>query len=219
MANKEFFLPVATEEDPEQQRGSGSMIPTYYPGTFAGSLSVDDQFPNNNDGSATHQNVLFSNICCDFRRAVLVVNSISIVLKLIIMVGLGLHITYIGNNLKTLESDIQDDHECEQVDVFVKSCVMVVLEAVLEVLETISIGLHACGIYGALDFKQWGIATAGIAYTFQLFVGLISGDIYNIALSAFFLYPHVYMYKLMKAGIMTESNYHKIASCCGDRRM
>jgi len=211
--NTEVFLPVATEED--------AGIPTYNSGTFAGSLSVDDQFPNSNNDSSTnhHQNVLFCKICCDFRRAVLVVNSISIVLKLLIMVGLGLHITYVGNNLDELESDIDDENEREQVDAFVKSGAMVVVEAVLEVLETVSIGLHACGIYGALNFKQWGIVTAGIAYTFQLFVGVVTGDIYNIALSAFFLYPHVYMYKLMKVGIMTESNYHKIASCCGDRKM
>jgi hypothetical protein len=208
--NSEVFLPVATEEDPR--------IPTY---TFDGSLSVDDQFPSNtNDGSINqHQNVLFCKVCCDFRRAVLVVNSISIVLKLLIMIGLSLHITYIGNNLDELESDIQDDDERKEVDAFVKSGAMVVVEAVLDVLETVSIGLHACGIYGALNFKQWGVVTAGIAYTLQLFLGVFTLDIYNIALSAFFLYPHVYMYKLMKAGIMTESNYHKIASCCGDRKM
>jgi len=52
-----------------------------------------------------------------------------------------------------------------------------------------------------------------------LFVGIVTFDIGNIIVSALFLYPHYFMHKLMKAGIMTDYNYHKIASCCGDRQM
>lgn len=223
MSNNETFLSVATEENPEPQGAGVFTVPNYIPGSndaFARSLSVetggiDQLYPN---GSAD-QHVLCCNCCCDFRRAVLVVNGISIVLKLVIILGMAIGASYVGNNLDEIESDIQDDDAREQMDAFVKTGGMAIVETVLEALETISIGLHACGIYGALNFKQWGIITAGVAYTVQLLVGLVTMDIYNIVLSASFLYPHWFMYKLMRAGVMTDSNYHNIASCCGDRRM
>jgi len=222
MASKEAFLPVSTE-DPDQTGGSVPIVPSYSPSgpgsgsTFAGSLSVDDgndEFPN----SANHH-VLCFNYCCDFRRAVLVVNGISIVIKLLLMLGVAVGVSYLTKNLDVIEADIVDDDARQQVDLVVNSGGIVVFEAFIETFEMISIGLHACGIYGALHFKRWGIITAGSTYAISLFVGIVTFDIGNIIVSSLFLYPHYFMHKLMKAGIMTDYNYHKIASCCGDRQM
>lgn len=222
MNNQDTFLPLSTDEDAEHQQGFS--VPNYRPinpgsnGTFAGSLSVDATGDNALNNSAGH-NVLCCNCCCDFRRAVLVVNGISMGLKLLIMVGVAVGVSYVGNNLDNIESEIQDDDAREEMDAFVKTGLMALHEEFFEAFEIISIGLHACGIYGALKFKRWGVITAGIAYAIQMANGIFLKDIADILLSILFLYPHYYMYKLMKAGVMTDSNYHKIASCCGDRKM
>lgn len=227
MASREAFLPVPTEEDVERNAVPQYKIPTYSP-TGAASAStgnvvehmnveasvVDDAFPN-----TVSQHMLCCNCCCDFRRAVLIVNGIGILLKLLEMLGIALIATYVSKNVDSIENDMDDDDAVKTLDSIVKGGLLGMFELIIEVLETITIGLYACGIYGALKFKEWGIITAACAYSFQLFIGIISMDFGNIIVTALFLYPHYFMLKLMRAGIMTEFNYHKFASCCGDRAL
>lgn len=226
MASKEPFLPVPTEEDPENGMAAIHAVPTmatYSPtgpgsASFAEPMSVEastaEGFPN-----ASNYHTICCNCCCDFRRAVLIVNGITIGLKLLIMMGFAILVSYVGKNLDDIEEDMNDDEFRKSFDSFFKSGSVAGLEAFVEVLETISVGLHACGIYGALNFKQWGIITAGTMYALSLLLGLFSMDIGNIVVSGLCLYPHICMYNLMKAGIMTPYNYHKVATCCGDRHL
>lgn len=231
MASKEAFLPVPTEEPVAvsvptvpmyntESRGASTNVSTNG-NTFASSLSVENGgsgdgefFPN----SANHH-VLCFNYCCDFRRAVIIVNAISIILKLLVMMGVAIFASYIGKNLDVIEDSMDDDENRDQLDEIAKSGGIAMIEATVEVIETISIALHLCGIYGALQFKRWGVITAGVTYALQFAVGVVSMDFGNMIVSALFLYPHVFMFKLMRDGVMTEYNYHNIASCCGDRRM
>jgi len=231
MASNEAFLPVPTEEPVavsvptvpmyNTESRSGSTNVSTNGNTFASSLSVENG--GSGDGeffpdSANHH-VLCFNYCCDFRRAVIIVNAISIVLKLLVMMGVAIFASTIGKNLYNVEASIDDDEIREQLDEIVKSGMVPIIEAAVEVIETISIVLHLCGIYGALQFKRWGVITAGVTYAVQLSVGVLSLDFGNVVLSALYLYPHVSMFKLMRDGVMTEYNYPNIASCCGDRRM
>lgn len=221
MVSKEAFIPLATGEDPE------TGVPTYNPNgpgsssygvVAAESMSIgqagdDGAFPNN---SSHH--LLFCNCCCDHRRAVLVVNGITIGFNIIGMIFVAIMASYVGKNLDDIEADLEDD-ERKEVDAFVKEGGVAMLEFLIEAFGIVSIGLHCCGIYGALNFKQWGIITAGVTYAVALLLGVISLDFSTIIMSGLFLYPHIFMYKLMKEGIMTDYNYHKIASCCGSRQM
>jgi hypothetical protein len=234
MASKEPFLPIPTEEVVDIERSTVSSIPTaatYNPNfsvpiatssTFVEHLNVDvtgnrvndDEFPN-----TAGQHMMCFNCCCDFRRAVLIVNGISIGLKLLEMMGIAIMASYLKKNVDEIEYDLDDDNAVKTLDSLVKGGLLGFFEVILEVLETINIGLYICGIYGALKFKEWGIITAACAYAFQLVLGIISFDIGNIIVTSCFLYPHFFMLKLMRAGIMTEYNYHKFASCCGDRKL
>jgi len=227
MVNQESFLPVSTIEEPQHQ---GFSVPNYSPigtnGNFVESLSVDaggvNGFPSNEiaiDIDNYGRHLICCNCCCDFRHAVLVVNGISITLKLMIMLGIVLGGSYVEENLDDIESDIQDDDAREKMDSFVKGGGMALHEEFLEAFETISIVLHVCGIYGALCFKKWGILTAGAGYVIQILLGMSILDFWSIALGVAFLYPHYFMHKLMVEGVMTESNYHKLTRCCGDRKM
>ena len=230
MASKEAFLPVPTEEDIERSAASIPTVPSYGPSgvvssmtgssTFVEHLNVeanavrDDDFP-----STVGQHMMCCNCCCDFRRAVLIVNGISIGIKLLAMMGFAIVASYVEKNIDDIEADMDDDEAVKTLDSFVKGGFLGMFEGIVEFLELISIGLYACGIYGALKFKEWGIITAAGAYAFQLLIGIIMVDFGNIIVTSLILYPHWYMLKLMRAGIMTEYNYHKFASCCGDRRM
>ena len=233
----EKFLPLATGEDPE------TGIPTYnYPnnagrpgssttGTAASynnSYSVvsssttglnisGSEEPNSSSSSSSSH--LFCNCCCDCRRACLVINAISIVLKIVMICIVGIGGKYISNNIQQIETDIDDDAYRKQVDQFVEEGGIQIVETVVDFFSMISIGLHICGIYGALQFKQWGIIVAGSTYTVSLLFGVLALDFGAVVMGGLFLYPHIMMYKEMKEGIMTEYNYHKIAHCCGNRNM
>mmetsp|Transcript_13864 Transcript_13864/g.28122 ORF Transcript_13864/g.28122 Transcript_13864/m.28122 type:complete len:218 (-) Transcript_13864:255-908(-) len=217
MTSKDAFLPVPTEED--------SAIPTYRPDgpgsqSFAGSLSVEDGGGNDLGLSNTrNRDFLFCGVCCDYRRAVLVVNGITIGLLLMDMILVAIMTSYVEKNLPGIEHDISDDMVRYQLDGFVKEGGMQFTEAFVDGFGIVSIGLHGCGIYGALQFKQWGIITAGCTYAVFLILGIFSTNFPAVVMNSLFLYPHYYMLKLMKEGIMTDYNYHKIASCCGNRRM
>jgi len=252
MASKEPFLPVPTEEDPENMMGSMSVptaatynnpvvhptgshtsntIPTATPydpsyrtnhtGSMAGSMSMsfDATGENGYPDDTSNYHTLCFNCCCDFRRAVLIVNGISIGIKLMAMIGVVFFVHYLNDNLEDIENDLDDDNTRKQVDAMFKSGQVAGLEWFFEILETISVAIHACGIYGALKFKQWGIIVAGSIFGLQFVLSFFSFDLGSIIISALMLYPHVCMYNLMKAGIMTPQNYHKVASCCGDRHM
>ncbi|VEU37609.1 unnamed protein product [Pseudo-nitzschia multistriata] len=215
---KEAFIPLPTEDH--------SQAPNYRPDdpgshrTFSSGLSIDSGavsdvgFLNHTD-----QHILFLGICCDHRKAVIAVNAITIGMQIVGMIVLAVVASYVTKNLDDIEADINDDSTRKGLDEFAKGGGIEATETAIDAYATVSIGLHACGIYGALTFKQWGIITAGCAYAFSLFMGVLSFDIGNILISGLFLYPHYFMLKLMKEGVMSDYNYHKIASCCGDRQM
>lgn len=204
MASREAFLPVSTEEDVEKH--AAPQVPNYNPnpsqsgvstitGTFVEHLNVDvtgrdDAFPN-----TSGQHMMCCNCCCDFRRAVLIANGIAILIKLLAMMGVALVAGYVKKNLDDIERDLDDDETRKAVDGFVKGGMMGLFELIVEIIEFVSIGLYACGIYGALKFKEWGIITAGCAYGFQLLIGIISLDFGNIIVTSLFLYPHYFFFE------------------------
>ena len=229
----EKFLPLATGEDPE------TGIPTYYPnahGPGSSNSTTAASYNNSvvsssttglnisgseepNSSSSSSSSHLFCNCCCDCRRACLVINAISIVLKIVMICIVGIGGKYISNNIQQIETDIDDDAYRKQVDQFVEEGGIQIVETVVDFFSMISIGLHPCGIYGAIHFKQWGIIVAGSTYTVSLLFGVLALDFGAVVMGGVFLYPHIIMYKEMKEGIMTEYNYHKIAHCCGNRNM
>ena len=218
MTSKEAFLPVPTEED--------SAIPTYRPDgpgsqSFAGSLSVEEGGGGGDLGysNSRERHFLFCGVCCDHRRAVLVVNGITIGLQILNMIIVTILASYVEKNLTDIEADISDDQIRDKLDKFVKEGGMQIAESVVDGFGIVSIGLHGCGIYGALHFKQWGIITAGCTYAMFLVMGILSTNFAGVIMNSLFLYPHYYMLKLMKEGVMTDYNYHKIATCCGNRQM
>ena len=177
-------------------------------------FEIDDEILPN----TAKYHMYFCGCCCDFRRAVLVVNGISIVLRILLMVGVAILPSFVAKNLDDVESAIDDDETREQIDTYAKSGNLAVVAAIVEVV--------AIGIYGALKFQQWGIRTALSFYAFSMLLVMMSiradniiPSFVNLSFAAVFVYPHVCMLILMRAGIMTNSNLHNIAKCCGDRRV
>jgi len=191
-------------EDPENQVVQG--------------FEINDEITTNAIGY--HTNCF--GLCCDFRKAVLVVNAIVIVIQFVQMVGLAIIPKFLEDNLDDIEANIQDDTVRQQVDTFAKSDNVTKLVVFLEISGMIGLAFYGIAIYGALKFKQWAITTALVWYSFSLFMQLVVtfmgfGGVLALFLGVLLVYPHFYMLRLMKAGIMTESNYPNIAKCCCGR--
>mmetsp|Transcript_14577 Transcript_14577/g.40510 ORF Transcript_14577/g.40510 Transcript_14577/m.40510 type:complete len:211 (-) Transcript_14577:259-891(-) len=210
MVSTEAFLPVPTEEDLQ--------VPQYRP-DGPSSLHVEDGSSDDLGFNTSNHHLLFCGVCCDHRRAVLVVNAISIAFRLLAMIIVVIGASFFNKNLDEIEAEVTDDQYRKQLDEFAKEGGIQIVEAIFEFFFAISILLHACGIYGALQFKQWGIITAASTYALSFLSALISMNLLDIIMSGLFLYPHIYMLKLMREGIMTDYNYHKIATCCGSRHL
>ena len=132
MASKEPFLPLSTEDDLENPKynlqppvpsavnynsnsssqqpqsmqpmssitgGSNANFAVAQPMALDTNNNHDDYFPD-----SSNRHLLCCNCCCDFRRAVLIVNGISIGLKLLAMFGVAIGFSYIDKNLDDIES-------------------------------------------------------------------------------------------------------------------
>lgn len=191
-------------EDPEKQLVQG--------------FEINDEIPTSEHTTGYHTKCF--GVCCDFRKAVLVVNAIFIVISTVEMAGIVILSKYLADNLDDVEANIQDDTVRQQVDTFAKSDNATKIVVLLEISMMVGIFFYSIAIYGALKFKRWAITTALVWYSYSLFMQLVLlfmgfGGVLGLILVGLSVYPHFYMLRLMKAGIMTESNYPNIAKCCG----
>lgn len=199
-----------------------------------GSLGIADAVAV--EESVLHQKESFCFCCCDFRRAVIIVDSIQ-------LAGLALNLLAIPVLAAGLvQQGFNEGFATAGVTLMVLG----------------GIGLLASGIYGAAKYQQWGVIAGGV-YNFlktmqefwSLFAVLMFPDqykeVYNaayanadidgsdvsaadfentmvgsmvggafiaIVLQCFFLHAHVKLYRLMKQGVMTPQNYRNVSSCC-----
>jgi len=206
-------------------------------GKFAdGSLSIADAVAV--EEAILHQKESFCFCCCDYRRAVIIIDSI-------LLVAVVLNLMTINVLAASLVNKGFDEG-------FAAVAVVLVLLT--------GIGLVASGIYGAAKYQRWGVIAGGVFHfvrTMQAFYGLIGififpeqyQDAANLAyanmaansggsdlsesdaanvmmgsmiftsigiviMSCFYLHAHVKLLRLMKQGVMTPQNYRNVSSCC-----
>ena len=212
MASKQAFLPVATEETNEY------VVPMYSPdgpdqgsrqdfAVASGSAVASPPAPG-----GARRNHLYCNFCCDCRRAVLAINAFSMIYALGAIIYENVVVFKKLEEIGKDQKDYEDDTVIyQQID----ATQLKFVELLVDAFSFISIAMHACGMYGALKLKKWGIAVGGSAYAIGFAISLIRFDIVDLILAAALGYPHYFLIKEINAGIMTDYNYHNVAYCCG----
>lgn len=133
-----------------------------------------------------------SGCCCDTRRAVLVVNIVSLSMYTLIFLLLGF--------------DYPLDERWSSGDK---------KEMILDIAELVTgISCTAVGIYGASNFNRIAILVAGIWYTFESVGAIISISLVGVILGALYLYPHCVFYWEMNKGVMSRETYRNEKYCC-----
>ena len=211
MVSKEAFLPVATEESADLE------VPMYSPEVPPSEFGMSSAHDN-----ATHVNGvageqhLYCHYCCDTRRAVLVVNVVSIVINLVVLLIVNVGFNFIINNPDEVEEDMTDEEKAD-LEHALHSGYFQMVEAMTDAFLVLSMAMHGCGIFGALKFKKWAVATAGSAYAISFVLHLMGGSFLNVILAGVLGYPHYFFIKEINEGIMSDYNYHNVAICCGGK--
>jgi len=208
MASKEAFLPVATDESADLE------VPMYSPEVPPTEFGMSSAQANATP--VTGEQHLYCNYCCDTRRAVLVVNVISIVINLIVLFVVNVGFNFIINHPDEVEQDMNEEEKAN-LEQALHSGYLEMVEAMTDAFLVVSMLMHGCGIYGALKFKKWAVATAGSAYAIAFVLHLLGGSFLNVILVVALGYPHYFFMKEINEGIMSDYNYHNVAHCCGGK--
>ena len=142
--------------------------------------------------------------CCDTRRAVVVVNIISMSFAALALLSL----TLLTSNSQ-LASQFDDDE----------------VQAFLDEMDGASIGLsvglallgmlcNGFGLFGAYKFHQMSIIVASIWYVAECIRACVYLDIFGVVMAGLFLYPHIVFYRELSSGIMTSASYPIERKCC-----
>ena len=71
------------------------------------------------------------------------------------------------------------------------------------------------GIYGAMKYNWVCVAVSLAYYAVYLLMSFLALSLGNLLLCGFFAYPHVYLIKEIREGVMSEQNYpQEKQSCC-----
>lgn len=142
--------------------------------------------------------------CCDTRRAVIVINIISILFASLALISLTMLATK-----EDLASQFDDDE----------------VQAFLGEMDGATIGLsagtallgivcNAFGLFGAYKFHRLSIIVASIWYAVECIRACIYLDPFGLLMAGLFLYPHVVFYRELSNKIMAPESYANEKYCC-----
>jgi hypothetical protein len=143
--------------------------------------------------------------CCDVRRAVIIVNIISITFASIGLVTMG--------GLMVASSASYDDDEVQEAMSAFNSANLSMGVAIA--LAAIRIIANGVGIYGAVTYNIWMVGISLLVYCFDFVMGVIAVNVLGLVMIGLFAYPHFFFIKEVRSGIMSEANYvNEKQSCC-----
>lgn len=141
-------------------------------------------------------------VCCDMRRAVIIVN-------IIMSLDLGLFSVLWALNLTNqavFTSALAEEFNYYSIGGFGIAAIL-----------TIRVLFCLAGIVGAVKYSAIGVGLALAGYAFAFVMSLIGGvNLIGMIMAVFFAYPHVFFIKEVRSGIMTKENYptEEFSCCC-----
>jgi len=89
------------------------------------------------------------------------------------------------------------------------------IEGFVYVVVSLKIICSCIGIYGAFYYKTTAVLISFGCYAVSFFIDMVGLNIGGMLLEGLFGYPHYYLFKEIKAGIMSKENYiNEKHSCC-----
>jgi len=144
--------------------------------------------------------------CCDVRRAVIIVNIVQAVLVFMAMMSvLTMH---------KMSAQAQDLYDDDEVAKMMSDFGSLPVGALIAILVVKAIGA-VIGIIGGIKFNMYMTGIAGAIYAISCVVSIVFLDLPGAIYAGFFAYPHYFLVKEIRSGIMSEENYpNEKQSCC-----
>ena len=141
--------------------------------------------------------------CCDTRRAVIVVNVISMCFAALAILSIALM------SSDAYAAQFDDDNIVTALNDIDGATVGMTIS-----FAAVGMVCNASGIFGATKFNKWAVMVAGSWYLVELLRSLAHFDIGGAIMAGFFVYPHVIFWQEMRKGIMTAATYPQEEQCC-----
>lgn len=141
--------------------------------------------------------------CCDTRKAVIVVNIISLCFGTLGFIFLA------ALTSDSFAEQFDDDATKTALGEIDGQTVGAVIA-----FGVVSMICYAAGIYGASKFNKIGVLIAAVWYSVDVVLQAVSFNFGGIILNGFFLYPHVVLYQEISKGIMSPTTYDQEKQCC-----
>jgi hypothetical protein len=134
--------------------------------------------------------------CCDMRRAVIIVDMLMICFLILDIIGM----TGMSN------MDEVEDEQYEERETSYGGLIFIFL---------IEVVCFSIGVWGGVTLSWVHVAVALTLYVITIVLNLIVFNAAAIFLACCFAYPHVFLIREIKKGIMTKDNYYnENQSCC-----
>jgi hypothetical protein len=142
--------------------------------------------------------------CCDVRRAVIIVNFVSIGIAVMGLMGIA--------TLTQMDVTNFDDDTVQSAFTGLDNTSMGALGAIISFRMTFNV----MGIYGAIHYRQYYVGAALVAFILSTFMSLWNLEIVGVVMSSLFAYPHFFLIKEIRSGIMSVNTYpiEKQSCCC-----
>jgi hypothetical protein len=149
------------------------------------------------------QGQLFCGCCCDMRRAVVIVNVMSICFALL---GIAMyHLLSRDGFIENFDDDITK-YELEAISNYKGRAILFGLVSVL---------CSLIGLCGAVQYNRRMVILAAVYYCISMLTKIVPFDLSGMLMAGLFSYPHFVFIKELDNGIMTAENYpNEINSCC-----
>lgn len=163
--------------------------------------------------------VLCCGVCCDLRRAVIIVDIVDIIINVfvILMPFFMPNQTFIDtinfSYLHQVDYNSIDDDEYLDTQERLRTSTLIVT-----ILKAIGIFFSFVGIWGAYKFYKYVVLLTGIWYCVDVVRGAITLTWMNTVVAACFAYPHFALFLALRSGKMTKENYFVTEEhCCCER--
>eukprot|EP00980_Cylindrotheca_fusiformis_P021871 scaffold8707_cov69-Cylindrotheca_fusiformis.AAC.1 len=146
--------------------------------------------------------------CCDTRRAVIIVNIISLSFAALSVFTLSMLASNRGAN------NFDDDEIQDAFDAIGGSTAFGIGIGIAIGIAVVGMICYACGIYGAYKFHKVFIIIAAVWHSANFILNIVSLNVGGAVMTGFFLYPHVVFYQEVSKGIMSPASYPQEQQCC-----
>ena len=140
-------------------------------------------------------------VCCDVRRAVIIVNCI-----MIFLVALDMFVA-----LVVARAEFDDDDDDDEIT----EAIRIIPWGGRVWIQIIEVLLYGVGVWGALVFSSWQVYFALTMHSINFMANLSSFHLFSLLAAGFAAYPHVFLIQEISSGLMTRENYvNEEQSCC-----